>query len=1591
MALIAGLACGAALFTNQRANKLADAARQNEEKAKESQRETATALDLVASQKASIEGSLSKARAAESQARAAEEHGRRLLYATDMQLLPFMWEDPRATGAQLSSRLNAHRPAQNPSWAGLKDLRGFEWYYYQHLLEHSAAVFSGDSVSVVGSAFAANRQLVTLDQNGKVRRWDLDSQHEDKTGHRDLPGSLTAQYRALSPNGRLVALAEGTEVRIYETSTGEQTCRIDSANTPVRRLIFSRDGDRLVIVDDKIRWCSAASGDVIATVISEPIGGSRSLALSADGLTLAIVGHGPYDSRFSIFRLDATTRKVTPWATDAGPGVTIMPSALSPSGQRLAVSGVFGGTLAVFDTVSGQLIEQRFSAHAAAILAIAFSGDDANLATADAEGTIKVWAYAQKPNEKLVASRTLKGHQGAITTVGFSIDGKQLATASADGTARVWDLKDDGAAIRQLEGFHDKSFMARYSPDGLLIAAAGGGSVRLWNAATGKLVRELSADEKRRVVSVTFSPTDYRLLAVGYGGQADGSHVALWDIDAGTERTRFTGATDLPNFGADRFAGDVSALAFSPDGKYLAAGFGDPGFFSDAHFPNPLKVWDVATRRLIRHLHGHTGYCVSLDFSRDGARLASGSRDGTAIVWSTETWKAAQTLENPDRRSPLSEFAFYSPSGRGMVDGVAFSPDGKILAMASSLGNVQLWDVASGRPTQPLKGHSSLVHAVAFSPDGLTLASGSSDQTVRLWNVESRRELMQLDPGTVARGEVRSLAFSPDGKQLLAGGDSTAYWSAAPVLWNDSDRAAEKLRLLLHSNAHFQNRIRMLSENLRLHEALEKLDSRDMRVQAALAATRANWYASRHAWPESVAAFDRLIAADSTEPEGWLRTPGLIRVATALLHQDRPAVAAMLLQGGAKRRARDGIPAPVRDTIDATGELIYPLMAVLEKRLTENPRNAELLELRAELAGLASDFSSQVADYSTAIKVLAEQPADAVSAHLRRVYRRRGDVYFRLQKWPEAVQDYSHVVTQETHDVDLFSNRARAHEALKNWAAATADWSRAANGNPEGAKLLAEFAQRLAACGQLPLANDQFEKARALYERSLEADPENDVVATELAQLLLNQHENANAARWTVLQPTEMKSEGGTTLTLAPDGSILASGTNPDRDAYTLVAKPGLKHITAIRLEALPDPSLPENGPGRYPNGNFNLNELRVFSGGQSSTLTDIFVDYDQLGEFRKIIDGKLDASVGWSNFPRARKGNTAVIATRVDRGPDDPLKIEIYFSRAQWPKAGLGRFRLSVSGDPSIFAWHHFAAMQPTEPWARLAAAFRSAGDQQSLDKLLERHPEAAVVVGDLYAAERDWNRAITEYRKLVTDLPDDVILLTKLARAYQSAGRTREAVPCLARASFVNPTDRLLGLLVASLQAWFGQENELANTRQRILAFAKETSEAETAEVAAKVCSIRPTTNKGQLEGALALGRRGVKLGGAAWEWGLMALGMAEYRSGNYAAAELALLAAAKAGPNNPHATGTSAFFRAMSLFRQGKADEARKLAIAAAAKMEPLPRDENNPLANLTAPAGGGGTYEYLIMWLACKEAMALIKFDAAPATPATPNGR
>ncbi len=178
----------------------------------------------------------------------------------------------------------------------------------------------------------------------------------------------------------------------------------------------------------------------------------------------------------------------------------------------------------------------------------------------------------------------------------------------------------------------------------------------------------------------------------------------------------------------------------------------------------------------------------------------------------------------------------------------------------------------------------------------------------------------------------------------------------------------------------------------------------------------------------------------------------------------------------------------------------------------------------------------------------------------------------------------------------------------------------------------------------------------------------------------------------------------------------------------------------------------------------------------------------------------------------------------------------------------------------------------------------------------------------------------------------------------------------------------DSLQSLQLAALQARLGQDKEFAATRRKILAFAKDTNQGMVAAAAAAACSILPATDKADLAAALALGRTAVQLQRNGWT--LLALGMAEHRSTNDAAAQEALLAAVNADPSNPRVTGIAAFYRAMSLFRQGKHDEARKLALAAPAKMKLLPKDAWDPWADSAD----------LILWLAYKEAKAMLKFEA-----------
>jgi WD40 repeat protein len=202
----------------------------------------------------------------------------------------------------------------------------------------------------------------------------------------------------------------------------------------------------------------------------------------------------------------------------------------------------------------------------------------------------------------------------------------------------------------------------------------------------------------------------------------------------------------------------VGGLAFSPDGRRLAAGY----------FDRLIDVWDTTTGKPLGRLEGHTGVLQGLAFSPDGGRLASNSQDRSVRIWDVSTGQEVLHL-------------------RGHTDwcqGLAFSADGRLLASASKDGTIRLWDATpltgkEGQEVLTFREHTHEVISVAISPDGKRIASAGIDPTVRVWDATTAQVTQNITEITRA---VFSVAFSTDGKLAAAGfgdaGHVVQVWDA---------------------------------------------------------------------------------------------------------------------------------------------------------------------------------------------------------------------------------------------------------------------------------------------------------------------------------------------------------------------------------------------------------------------------------------------------------------------------------------------------------------------------------------------------------------------------------------------------------------------------------------------------------------------------------------------------------------------------------------------------------------------------------------------------------------------------------------------
>ncbi|UCG01885.1 MAG: serine hydrolase [Candidatus Heimdallarchaeota archaeon] len=355
-------------------------------------------------------------------------------------------------------------------------------------------------------------------------------------------------------------------------------------------------------------------------------------------------------------------------------------------------------------------------------LVIIFSNQSLNLEisnTADSSSQHCQISQSQEITNFTNEHTTLLGHSQPVGDVKFSPDDSLIASASLDGTVIIWNASN-GEKVHLLR--HQPVEVVReisFSPNGSILASSGHYWFRnppgseswevearlyLWDTSTGSLLKTVSKFGAR-LLGACFSP-DGKLLAFVENAYNGTYSVNLWD---------FTSNNFLYLGEHNQF---IFTLDFSPDGSLLASG-------SDG---GTIKLWDIASRTLVRTLTEHTDDVRSIKFSPNGQILASACDDTSIILWNVSSGSVIRTLTGHNRKVFSVDFSNDDRlvSGEGEYDEEHFP---------SRIHNaaIKIWDIITGNEIASLTGHENVVCSVDFSSDGTKIVSGSWDWRVKLW------------------------------------------------------------------------------------------------------------------------------------------------------------------------------------------------------------------------------------------------------------------------------------------------------------------------------------------------------------------------------------------------------------------------------------------------------------------------------------------------------------------------------------------------------------------------------------------------------------------------------------------------------------------------------------------------------------------------------------------------------------------------------------------------------------------------------------------------------------------------------------------
>jgi len=593
-------------------------------------------------------------------------------------------------------------------------------------------------------------------------------------GHRDRVNSVV-----FSPDGsRFATAGRDGLVFLRDPITGVPlgepllVSAADGTPVPVQQLAFSPDSSLLAAAgkDGRIILWDIPSGQLRFILSRDTILEVDGLAFSSDGQLLASVGGGA-DSRVQLWNVSDGDWLGAIQTSVEGDGVESI--AFRP-GSHVIVTGMVNGDIQLWDV---SILSQphllsplcpatnRTCRHQQLVTAIVFDQSGTMLASTSTDQSVILWRISPSNALEQVGER-MTAHSDWVWGLAFNQAGTKLATAGLDGRVVLWDIKRDqrsgqptGLAQngRPFIGHSGGVWSVGFNSDGSVLASGGTeGEVILWDTRQTPLNGHV-----RAVRAVAFSPSGSLLASAG-----DDGSIRLWDPKQRQQLGLLPASDECTS--ADIPCGpSISSLAFTPDGKYVAAG----------DLSGQVVLWDISNPlqprradRVVKVPPPINPRVYSVAISPNGDRLAAGLPEPSIALW---------TIHN----GVLDDQVILPYLDYDAVQVVSFDQTGNLLAAAHVDGKISLWDVPNHRILgEPFSAQSERIWSLALSPTDGVLASADRDGSITLWDIGTPAAPKVISILPDGRGQrTTGLAFSQDGRRLASTSmdGSVSLWDVA--------------------------------------------------------------------------------------------------------------------------------------------------------------------------------------------------------------------------------------------------------------------------------------------------------------------------------------------------------------------------------------------------------------------------------------------------------------------------------------------------------------------------------------------------------------------------------------------------------------------------------------------------------------------------------------------------------------------------------------------------------------------------------------------------------------------------------------------